>query len=70
MPYQNVPTSKKQRIIDAFERLENYIEAGRLLGVKRTTAYGIARRWNENGVVERPRGGLRQQRIKVDDEMR
>ena len=70
MPYQTVPTSKKQAIIDAFERQEDYVEAVRLLWVKRTTAYGIVRRWKENGVVERPRGGLRQQRVKVDDEMR
>lgn len=69
MPYQRVTTSVKRAIVDAFDRGDDYVEAARLLGVKRTTAYGIVRRWKENGVVEQQRGGLRQQRIKVDEEM-
>ena len=60
----------KQTIIDAFRRDDDYVEAAKLLGVKRTTAYGIVRRWKEKGVVEQQRGGFRLQRVKVDDEMR
>ena len=33
MPFQNVPSSKKQAIIDAFERQADYVEAGRLSDV-------------------------------------
>ena len=70
MPYQRVSTSVKQTIIDASRRDDDYVEAAKLLGVKRTTAYGIVRRWKEKGVVEQQRGGFRLQRVKVDDEMR
>ena len=70
MPYDRVKRSAKQAIIDAYENEEDYIEVARLLQVKRTTAYGIIRRWRETGAVDRPRGGSRQQRKKIDQEMR
>ena len=62
MPYQRVSTSVKQTIIDAFRKDDDYVEAAKLLGVKRTTAY--------DNVVQQQRGGFRLQRVKVDDEMR
>ena len=37
---------------------------------KRTTAWAIIRRVLENGFVVRPRGGLRQEASKIDEEMK
>ena len=67
MPRNRISTEDKQRIIDAYAAGEDYVEAARLLGVKRTTAWGIVRRHQLHGQVNRPRGGARHQ--KVDQEM-
>ena len=42
----------------------------KIVQVKRTTACGIVRRWRQTGAVERPRGGFREQRKKIDEEMK
>ena len=52
----------------AFNNEEDYIDVARILGVKRTTAYGIIRRHQEDGAIVRPRGGARV--VKVDDEIK
>ena len=46
---------------------EDYVETAKLLGIKRTTAWGIVRRYQLYGQVNRPRGGARYR--KVDQEM-
>lgn len=70
MPYQRLSEIVKTSIIEAFQRDEDYYEVARLLNVKRTTAHGIVKRWQEHGVVVRPRGGAREATTKVDDEMK
>ena len=67
MPRDRVSAEDKQRIIDAYANGEDYVETARLLGVKRTTAWGIVRRYQLHGQVNRPRGGARNR--KVDQEM-
>ncbi len=68
MPHQRITEDTKTRIIEAFEQEEDYIDVARLLHVKRSSAYSIVRRYQENGIVVRLRGGARH--IKVDDDMR
>lgn len=70
MPYQRISEVDKQRIVDAHNNDEDYVETARLLGVKRTTAWAIIRRFLESGLVVRPRGGFRQEANKVDEEMK
>lgn len=70
MPYQQISKVDKQRIVDAHNNDEDYVETARLLGIKRTTAWAIIRRFLQTGLVVRPRGGFRQETNKVDDEMR
>ena len=70
MSYQRISEAVKTSIIAAFERDDDYYEAARLLNVKRTTAHGIVKRWQEHGTVVRPRGGARPARNKVDEEMK
>ena len=70
MPNQRISLATKQAIVDAFSREEDYVAAARLLQVKRTTAHSIVNRWIQYGHVERPRGGFRQGRVKVDEEMK
>ena len=70
MPYQKITDAVKTSIVEAFQRDEDYLEAARLLNVKRTTAHGIIRRFQETGVIVRPRGGARVARKKIDDEMK
>jgi len=68
MPYNRISEETKRQIVAAYNNEEDYIDVARILGVKRTTAYGIIRRHQEHGAVVRPRGGARV--IKVDDEMK
>ena len=70
MHYQRISEIVKTSIIEAFQRDEDYYEVARLFNVKRTTAHGVVKRWQEHGVVVRPRGGAREATTKVDDEMK
>ncbi|GFO46270.1 parathyroid hormone/parathyroid hormone-related peptide receptor-like [Plakobranchus ocellatus] len=59
----------KRRIYESYVRGEDYVDVARLLNVKRTTAYNIVKRAEQNhGQIERPRGGHRH--AKVTDAMR
>ena len=69
MPYMRISLDNKQRIIDSFERDEDYLEVARILGVSRAAAYGIVRRFQASGEVARPRGGRREEVVKMDEEM-
>ena len=69
MPYMRISLDSKQRIIDAFERDEDYVQVAGILGVSRAAAYGIVRRFQVSGEVERPRGGRREEVAKMDEEM-
>ena len=61
----------KQRLYDAFNRGEDYYDLARHLGIKRTTAWAIVKRADENnGQVSRPRGGARRASTKVTEDMR
>ena len=67
--YSKISDADKRRIYDSYLRGDDYLETALLLGIKRTTAYNIVKRANENdGQVAKPRGGRR--RNKVSDEMR
>ena len=59
----------KQHISDTHKYGEDYIETARLLGVKRTMAWGIVRRRQllNQGGTNRPHGGARTQNM--DQEM-
>ena len=66
--YSKVSQADKERLYQLYQNGDDYLHLARLLGVKRTTAYHIVRRAVENdGVVAKPRGGKRVQ--KVTDEM-
>lgn len=67
MPYTKITDVDKQRIIDSYARHGNYAETARVLGIKRPTAYAIIRRYQNHGVLSKPRGGARNN--KMDDEM-
>ena len=41
VPYMRISLDSKQRIIDAFERDEDYVQVAGILGVSRAAAYGI-----------------------------
>lgn len=70
MRYQKISVLDKQRLVDAHNRGEDYVALARQLDIKRTTAYAIIRRAEENdGVVALPRGGARPQRRRVSPEL-
>ena len=59
---------KKTRLfIQTHENGQDYYDTARVLGIARTTAWGIIRRYQLHGQVVRPRGGA--WRRKVDQEM-
>ncbi|GFO43115.1 hypothetical protein PoB_006962000 [Plakobranchus ocellatus] len=67
--YAKINTDDKRRIYESYVRGEDYVDVARLLNVKRTTAYNIDKRAEQNhGQIERPRGGHRH--AKVTDAMR
>ena len=43
MPYMRIPLVDKQRVVDAFQNDEDCVEAARLLGISRASAYDIVR---------------------------
>ena len=59
MPRDRVSAEDKQCIIDAYVNGEDYVETAKLLSVKRTTTWGIVRRYQLHGQVNQPRGGAR-----------
>lgn len=67
MPRRRISETDKERIINAFNNGEDYVQTAALLGIGRTTAWGIVRRFQQTGLVVRPRGGARN--LKVDEEM-
>lgn len=64
-----VPAADRQRIVDTYNAGEDFIEAARILGVKRTTAYSIIYRYQRDGAAaaEQPSGG---RPSKLDNESR
>ena len=67
--YSKINIDDKRRIYESYVGGEDYIDAARQLNVKRTTAYNIVKRAEQNhGEIIRPRGGQRQ--AKVTDTMR
>ena len=55
MPYQKISKVDKQRLFDSYNRNEDYQELARQMGIKRTTAWAIVKRAQENdGQVTRP----------------
>lgn len=68
--YRRIASVDKQRLYDAFLRKEDYVELAKQLGIKRTTAWAIIKRAEENGgEITRPRGGIRLTSVKVTDNM-
>ncbi|GFO49870.1 hypothetical protein PoB_007637500 [Plakobranchus ocellatus] len=67
--YSKINTDDKRRIYESYVRGEDYVDVARLLNVKRTTAYNIVKRAEQNhGQIERPRADHRH--AKVTDAMR
>ena len=67
MPRNRILLETKQRISDAHNEGQDYLEVARVLGVAHGTARFIVKRHQRHGVVGRRRGGARN--IKVDEEM-
>lgn len=66
MPRRNkiVSEADRRRIVDSFDNGEDFIAVAATLGVKRTTAYTIVRRYQATGQVARtPRVGGRQPKL-------
>ena len=57
MPYTRISAEDKRRLIAAYENNEDYRHLAEMLNI--ATAYSIVRRYNEDGRIERPRGGFR-----------
>lgn len=69
MPRARISIADKQRLVDAHERGEDYLDLARQLGIHRGTAWAIVRRAaDRDGVVALPRGGRR--RAFIDNEIR
>jgi hypothetical protein len=69
MPRANPTPGDRLRIIEAFQRDEDFILLAGQLNIKNRTAYGIVQRFNTtNTHVPRPRGGAHN--LKVDDDIR
>ena len=69
MPRNNPSAEDRRRLIDSFEREEDFIFLASQLGINRRTAYGIIKRYRETGRVEqRNRGGAHN--VKFDEEMK
>ena len=67
MPNAKISDVDKQRVITAYENLENYQEVAQVLGINRNTAYCIIRGYRKNGAISKPRRGAHN--TKVEDEM-
>ena len=63
-PYEKISQQDKQRLLDAYENDEDFVELAKSLKIKRTTAYNIVKRGRATNL---PRGGSGLNR-KVDDE--
>ena len=62
--YSKISDADKRKIYDSYLRGDDYLETALLLGIKRTTAYNIVKRANENdGQVAKPRGGRRRNKV-------
>ena len=62
--YSKINIDDKRRIYESYVRGEDYIDAARLLNVKRTIAYNIVKRAEQNhGEIIRPRGGHRHAKV-------
>ena len=63
--YNKIPVIDKTRLRESFNRGEDFLQLEKILGINRTTAYSIV-----NGDQDKERGGNRQTKVKVDDEMK
>lgn len=69
MPRARIAAIDKERLLNAYERGDDYFALADSLGIKRRSAYAIVRRAEGlGGIVELPRGGRRH--VKVDEDMR
>ena len=50
--YRRVTLQDRERIIDAYEEEEDFITVAHTLGIKRTTAYEIIRKYQRTGDIE------------------
>jgi len=67
--YSKICEADKTRLYESYKNGDDYLDLARWLGIKRTTAYHIIRRAQQNdGAVTLPRGGKRNG--KVTDEMK
>ena len=70
MPYQQVALTDKQRLFEAHNRGDDYVDLARQMGIKRTTAYAIIRRAQQHDEqVALQRGGARPQRQLVTPDL-
>ena len=68
--YIKINDEDKRRLYDAHQRGKDHVELARQLGIKRTTAWAIINRAQDNGdEVSRPRGSIQAQRVRVSEEL-
>ena len=53
-PYEKISEQDKQRLLEAYENDEDFVELVKILKIKRTTAYSIVKRGRATNL---PRGG-------------
>ena len=62
--YSKISENDNQRLFEAYQQGEDYIQLAKLLNIKRTTAYHIIKRAETNGgAVAKPRGGVRHSKM-------
>lgn len=67
--YAKISTESKRRLVEAYESGTDWTVAARTLNIKEPTARSIIVRYQEEGSLEDPRGGRREQSIKMTDEV-
>ena len=61
--YSKISKNDKQRLFEAYQQGEDYIQLAKLLNIKRTTAYHIKRAETNGGAVAKPRGDVRHSKM-------
>lgn len=67
--YSRISSDTKQRLIDAVENGEDYLAAGRTLGMKPATARSIVLRYEDGSSLEDGRGGRREETVKLTSDV-
>ena len=70
MSYARILEEAKRRIVEVYEADMDYLYVANALSVSRRNAWNLVCRYLHNGQVVRQRGGLRQQVVRANQEMK